>query len=79
MSDQPAYLGPLDPAVVRAIRDATEEAGQSPMVAERLINWLAEASLGRTDFGNGREAEEYFSAIRQALARNNPEGDQSAS
>lgn len=79
MSDPLPYQGPLDPEVVRAIREATDQAGQPTVVAERLVNWLAEASLGRTDFGNAREAEQYFSAIRQALAHDDQVGDPNAS
>jgi hypothetical protein len=68
MVDASAAHGPLDMEVVSGLRSAAADAGVALQVAERLINWLTEASLGRTDFDDHREAERYFDAVRLALS-----------
>ncbi|MFC1661552.1 CxC ATPase DNA modification system associated small protein [Gemmatimonadota bacterium] len=58
---------PLDSTIPTAIRRAVEEAGQPESVADRLINWLNQLSLGQASLSSKEETERQFDSISGPL------------
>lgn len=63
---------PLDPAVVRALREAVAEEGQPPAVADQLQAWLLTLSEG--DAGVDAQMQIY-DVIRNQLALGEQDAD----
>lgn len=66
MADQQSKL-PLDDIVERAIHRTVIEKKLPEKFGSRLVNWISELSLGRTDLGKKSDNERYFDVLRQSL------------
>ncbi|RYY26161.1 MAG: hypothetical protein EOP62_11835 [Sphingomonadales bacterium] len=63
---------PLDSAVVRALRQAVEEEGQPPVIAEQLQAWLL--AVGEGDASLDAQMQIY-DVLRQQLALGDDDED----
>jgi hypothetical protein len=58
---------PLDEDLISAIREAVESAGLPEKVAQRLMAWIGEASVGRADLSDPNENKRRFELLREAI------------